>query len=545
MMDASSRLKYQGRAGTGSPVTTTMSVQQSKSKANSPTNMYDNIKQQHPHPSYNSHYSQQAQNHNHIHQQHISLGSSPYIQHSSLFPGLQDSPQSLTSSSPTSQATYSANTAQSQHLYNTVNPVPLGHTLDPLACESRDSDGEVRIAERIRNVASGDANSDEAYDTFPTTMPVQITGDATVLKIILLGDKKTGKSSLLRQYFDQKFSSTYSPTGEMDNRSKRSVVQGRDCKIQIWDASYSRQSRETMVNYFKGTHCFGIVYDLLDYSTVETVPSWIQIIREKCGEEVPLVLIGNKLDKQGNRAVAKDSIQKYAIDCGLQGYIEASAKSTENVSATIDLLAFLALERFVTLSPQPSEHHSMPSGLSSVSEDALLTKYQRNNQDSNDSGFTSPLPRKKSSALNSKMDKTDPGIDLGILDDDSSSVVSSSSDIKSPSSQASFNMWVTNSPSGKFTQMNSPSGKLSSQTDSPNGAQQELLSVSTGVASSPVAALMSTGLSSSSKSASPSTQITSAPTLTTSEIANTNTSSTSNCIEAIQPVGQNACCVIS
>jgi small GTP-binding protein len=550
MVEASSRLKYHGRPRTGSPMTTTMSIQQPRSRTNSPTTVLDNINQHPPHHSYNSHFQQQSQNHNfqHIHQQHLSVGSNPYVQHSSPFQGYQASPQSLTSSSPASQINYSANTTPSQHLYNKVNPVSSGHTLDLLACESRDSDEEVRIAERIRYVASGDANSDEAYDTFPTNMPVSICGDATVLKIILLGDKKTGKSSLLRQYFDQKYSSAYSPTGGMDNRSKRSVVQGRDCKIQIWDASDSPQSREMMVNYFKGTHCFGIVYDLLDYSTVESVPSWIQIIREKCGGEVPIVLIGNKLDKQGNRAVAKDSIQKYAIDCGLQGYIEASAKSTENVAATIDLLAFLALERFVTVSPmqtQVTERHSMPSGLSSVSEDALLTKYQRNNQGSNDNGFASPLPRKKSSVLNSKMDKSDPGIDLGLLDDDNSSVVSSSNDIKSPPLQASSNMWAVNSTSGKFLQANSPSGNHRSQSNSPNIEQQELFSAPSEISSSSVIVSMSTDLSASSKKASPSSDVASSTNLTTADIGNSALASKSNAVAANQPVSQAACCIIS
>lgn len=492
MMEVSAKLNYQGL-----PV-------QSRSRTNSPTNMYDQNQQnpqQHLHsvsfqysPQTQMYHNLQTQNNHHIHQQHLAFGggtgraqypSSTYQQ------GYHSSPASMSSMSPASQTTpqhqahHSHSThstpmsASSQHLYNKVNPVATGHALDPLACESRDSEEEFRLANAIQNSASGDANAEEAYDTFPSTMvPIANKGDVLSLKIILLGDKKTGKSSLLKQYFDSKFDAAYTPTDGLDNRSKRSIVQGRESKVQVWDASISpKQSQD--IPYFKGTHCFGIVYDILDYATVETVPNWIHLIKDKCGEDVPIVLIGNKLDRQGQRAVGRDSIQQYAIDCGLQGYIEVSAKTQENVIATMDLLAFLALERYLTVTPvhanmnrdqqstllivSNTDNHGskgtslMPSGLSSASEDALLTKYQRKNNGSNKNNvngdylnYASPLPRKKTAGeLDMTLNKEDPGIDLRASEDDSS-VISSTGDaiITAISSSSSpSNLWTNNNSS--------------------------------------------------------------------------------------------------
>lgn len=488
MMEASAKLNYQGL-----PV-------QSRSRTNSPTNMYDQY-QHNPPPNPHSasfQYSPQTQMYNNlqtqnnhlIHQQHLAFGggagraqrpSSPYQQ------GYHSSPASMSSMSPASQITpqhqaqhsYSTNStpmsASSQHLYNKVNPVATGHALDSLACESRDSDEEKRLASVIQNTASSDTNAEEAYDTFPSTIaPIANKGDALSLKIILLGDKKTGKSSLLKQYFDSKFDAAYTPTNGLDNRSKRSIVQGRESKVQVWDATISpKQSQD--IPYFKGTHCFGIVYDILDYATVETVPNWIHLIKDKCGDDVPIVLIGNKLDRQGQRAVGRDSIQQYAIDCGLQGYIEVSAKTQENVIATMDLLAFLALERYLSVTPVHANTNKdqqstsltinntdinsnkgtslMPSGLSSVSEDALLTKYQRKNNSNNKNNangdylnYASPLPRKKTTGeLDMTLNKEDPGIDLRASEDDSS-VISSTGDavITAISSSSSpSNLWTT------------------------------------------------------------------------------------------------------
>lgn len=450
MMEASARLKLQTQRmpqyaqpgiRSGSPME--FPPRNPHSRSHSPTAMYNNANHLQSSPA--------------VQQQLLAPSNTGQYPYQSQYPrySYQPSPQSLSSSSPMSQYAYSANSTPSQMQLNKATRVSSpSQVYDPLVCESGDSEDGIRLADNA--TPSGDANTDEAYDDFHMHAPVPISTEAITLKVALVGDVKTGKSSLLHQYFDQKFNAQYSPTDGLDSRSKRSVVQGRDCKVQIWDTADSTKGREMIPSYYKGAHCFGIVFDILEYNTVETIPAWIQIIKETFSEDIPIVLIGNKLDRQGYRAVGRDSIQQYAIDCGLQGYIEVSAKSGENVSAMVDLVAFLALERYIATSPLPSPSaagsstSSMPSGLSSASEDALLSKYHRNKGASVEmarNGFASPLPRKKS-AMGSTMDKEDPGIDLGDADDDGS-IISATDNANASSSASSINLWTSTSPSQK------------------------------------------------------------------------------------------------
>lgn len=188
-----------------------------------------------------------------------------------------------------SQYAYSANSTPSQMQYNKATRVSSpSQVYDPLVCESGDSEDGVRPLDNA--TPSGDANTDEAYDDFHMHAPVPISTEAITLKIALIGDAKTGKSSLLGQYFDQKFDAKYVPTDGLDSRSKRSVVQGRDCKVQIWDTADSVKGREMIPSYYKGAHCFGIVFDILEYNTVETIPSWIQLIKENFTDDTSIII---------------------------------------------------------------------------------------------------------------------------------------------------------------------------------------------------------------------------------------------------------------
>lgn len=316
-----------------------------------------------------------------------------------------------------------------QQIYRKLHPMSPSHTLDPLACESRDSEEELRLAvERNRNnLNPHELEPDASIDDDNASLTINTEmNPSQFLKVILVGDSRTGKSSLLKRRFENNFDRQYSPTRGVDNRSENLPVQGRDCKFQLWDISGAKETRAMMNTFFKGANCFGLVYDITDYSTVESIPVWIQQVKECLTGNIPIVLIGNKLDCSAERIVGSDSVQQYAIECGLQGYIEVSALSGMNIQHMIDLLAFLAYERVTNLSPIPVSP-TATAGLSCASEDALLTRFQRQNSQ----GVSSPLPQKRPS-------------DRGLQPDQSVDIESEKSSLVSKGSFVVANEQATN-----------------------------------------------------------------------------------------------------
>jgi nucleoside-triphosphatase THEP1 len=58
-----------------------------------------------------------------------------------------------------------------------------------------------------------------------------------LLKVIILGDSGVGKTSLMNQYVNQKFSTQYKATIGADFLTKEVVIDDRVVTMQIWDTA--------------------------------------------------------------------------------------------------------------------------------------------------------------------------------------------------------------------------------------------------------------------------------------------------------------------
>jgi GTPase SAR1 family protein len=56
-----------------------------------------------------------------------------------------------------------------------------------------------------------------------------------------------------------------------------------------------------------------IVFDITNKKTFESVMSyWMNALKDRAAENVQIILIGNKIDKNNDRAVSQDEAEKYA-----------------------------------------------------------------------------------------------------------------------------------------------------------------------------------------------------------------------------------------
>ena len=53
-------------------------------------------------------------------------------------------------------------------------------------------------------------------------------------KVVILGDTKAGKTSLVRKFTENKFTEEYFPTFAVDFKTKVLTVNGKTIKLQIW-----------------------------------------------------------------------------------------------------------------------------------------------------------------------------------------------------------------------------------------------------------------------------------------------------------------------
>lgn len=151
------------------------------------------------------------------------------------------------------------------------------------------------------------------------------------MKIILSGNSGAGKSSLLQQYTDHSFTETFSSTLGVDFKIKNlTLSSGKSAKLQLWDTAGQDRFRSIVASYWRGADGVLFVFDLTDPSSFYAVKAWALEVDRYSGHPVTKVLVGNKADLAGVRAVTREMAEELARTLNLR-YFETSARTGEGV----------------------------------------------------------------------------------------------------------------------------------------------------------------------------------------------------------------------
>ncbi|KAJ8910435.1 hypothetical protein NQ315_012577 [Exocentrus adspersus] len=80
-----------------------------------------------------------------------------------------------------------------------------------------------------------------------------------LLKVIILGDSSVGKTSLMNQYVNRKFSNQYKATIGADFLTKEVTVDDRTVTMQIWDTAGQERFQSLGVAFYRGADCCVLV----------------------------------------------------------------------------------------------------------------------------------------------------------------------------------------------------------------------------------------------------------------------------------------------
>lgn len=81
------------------------------------------------------------------------------------------------------------------------------------------------------------------------------TRKKVLLKVIILGDSGVGKTSLMNQYVNKKFSNQYKATIGADFLTKEVQVDDRTVTMQIWDTAGQERFQSLGVAFYRGADC--------------------------------------------------------------------------------------------------------------------------------------------------------------------------------------------------------------------------------------------------------------------------------------------------
>ncbi len=177
-------------------------------------------------------------------------------------------------------------------------------------------------------------------------MKVQDDG-SKIIKAVLIGDGKVGKTSIRRNYLGEEFIEGHLATIGVDLATKKVLFNDEVVKFILWDLAGQPSFENVRGNYYHGCQGIILVYAVDDRTSFDNASKWLVEAYKNMGPLPPTVIVGNKIDlRVGNNSddfvTTEEGIEftKMFIDkLGVPAFfIETSAKTGENIEKTFDEL---------------------------------------------------------------------------------------------------------------------------------------------------------------------------------------------------------------
>ena len=156
-------------------------------------------------------------------------------------------------------------------------------------------------------------------------------------KLMVIGESKVGKTSVIKRYTKNKFGGIYLTTVGVDFQSKIIEIDGKKIMLQIWDTAGQERFRNIARNYFHSSNGFLLIYDISEKDSLNKLNYWIDQIKLNAPESAKSVLIGNKCDLNNERQISKEEGEEFAKKYNTQFY-EVSAKDGTNIKEAFEYL---------------------------------------------------------------------------------------------------------------------------------------------------------------------------------------------------------------
>lgn len=109
-------------------------------------------------------------------------------------------------------------------------------------------------------------------------------------------------------------------------------------RLQLWDTAGQERFRSLIPSYIRDSSVAVVVYDISNVKSFQNTRKWVDDVRGERGNDVIIVLVGNKTDLNDKREVTTQMGEEEAKRCGAL-FVETSAKVGANVKGLFRKIA--------------------------------------------------------------------------------------------------------------------------------------------------------------------------------------------------------------
>jgi Ras-related protein Rab-23 len=167
----------------------------------------------------------------------------------------------------------------------------------------------------------------------------------TTMKVIVVGNGRVGKTSLVRQFATGKYDENYKQTIGVSFTEKKMFVKEIEQNItfMLWDTAGQEEFAEMTKQYYRGAKACVLAFSTTDRASFEAIEKWNEKVLHECEEGICRVLIQNKIDLFSERVIEDSEAESLAERLQVK-FFKASVKNNFNVDAIFTHLAVQYME---------------------------------------------------------------------------------------------------------------------------------------------------------------------------------------------------------
>lgn len=133
------------------------------------------------------------------------------------------------------------------------------------------------------------------------------------LKLLLVGDGGTGKTTFVKRMMGQVFSPRYIPT--LGVEACHVIDSERKIWYNVWDTAGQEKFSGSKDEYYLGADIAIIMYDVTNKLTSRSINNWIKDVSRIC-PNIPVIIIGNKNDVKCKVTIDNSILMSNKVFCG-------------------------------------------------------------------------------------------------------------------------------------------------------------------------------------------------------------------------------------
>jgi len=162
--------------------------------------------------------------------------------------------------------------------------------------------------------------------------------------LVFLVEVRVGKTSILLRFTKGEYTDRQVSTLQASYLDKKVAVGSQQVQLSIWDTAGQERFHALGPIYYRDASGALLVYDITDAESFAKVKNWVKELRKIVGNDITIVIAGNKIDLEKNRAVNEQEAIAYAQSVGAN-HFHTSAKANRGLDDVFNTLSQKMLER--------------------------------------------------------------------------------------------------------------------------------------------------------------------------------------------------------